>query len=492
MHPHEIIPGDGRGYMWRAHEQAMELRDRGALFYVSHSGGKDSQAQLIEIRRWVPDDQIVLVHCDIYGFEHHGCVAHIEATAPGLPLIVCRQKTGAGEPKTMFAMIDMNMARFARKGKRSNPWPDPGTRQCTSDLKRGAIRTAIRQHLMEVNGKSRRGGAQGLVVDCIGIRSAESGGRKWGLGKKNKPSAFKRRTDQECQGREWYQWYPVHDWSVPDVFAAIADAGQEPHWTYAAGLERCSCVFCIFSSREDCQKGALLRPDLFEGFVEKEREVGFSYMPLKKGRRVFLEDYSGIDVDVAKRAHATAVAKHRARLEKPSVESVRSVKVQRYDDNEWHVEVDGEHLGTLERGWAERFSTTHGYVRDRSKPLWTFTGEIEWSREGGTFHAAKRELVAALTRRTQNPPAGIDLDHLAPSDEPRDAVPDAPSRGDAKGWRVEKAGRGRWALRHDLTGAEDLQTFASEDDAVEALQRVGEHKEPDEAEHVRLFASWWA
>jgi hypothetical protein len=38
------------------------LRDRGALFVISHSAGKDSQAQTILVRSLVPAAQIVVVH----------------------------------------------------------------------------------------------------------------------------------------------------------------------------------------------------------------------------------------------------------------------------------------------------------------------------------------------------------------------------------------------------------------------------------------------
>lgn len=36
--------------------------EAGALFAVSHSGGKDSQAQMIRLRPLVPPDQLVVIH----------------------------------------------------------------------------------------------------------------------------------------------------------------------------------------------------------------------------------------------------------------------------------------------------------------------------------------------------------------------------------------------------------------------------------------------
>ena len=53
---------------------------QGALFYVSHSGGKDSQAMYAGIRRRVPHDRIVAVHADLGEIEWEGVQDHIRAT----------------------------------------------------------------------------------------------------------------------------------------------------------------------------------------------------------------------------------------------------------------------------------------------------------------------------------------------------------------------------------------------------------------------------
>ena len=50
---------------------------RGALFYVSHSGGKDSQAMYAALVSRVPRDQIVVVHADLGEIEWRGVQDHI-------------------------------------------------------------------------------------------------------------------------------------------------------------------------------------------------------------------------------------------------------------------------------------------------------------------------------------------------------------------------------------------------------------------------------
>ena len=41
------------------------LVDRGALFVVDHSGGKDSQATFLEVSRIVPKAQLLVVHAHL-------------------------------------------------------------------------------------------------------------------------------------------------------------------------------------------------------------------------------------------------------------------------------------------------------------------------------------------------------------------------------------------------------------------------------------------
>lgn len=59
------------------------LIDRGALFVVNHSGGKDSQAMFIKIRALVPKEQIHVIHAHLPGVEWEGVMEHIDDTCQG-------------------------------------------------------------------------------------------------------------------------------------------------------------------------------------------------------------------------------------------------------------------------------------------------------------------------------------------------------------------------------------------------------------------------
>jgi DNA sulfur modification protein DndC len=235
------------------------LIQRGALFVINHSGGKDSQAMYLKVRRMVPRSQIVIIHADLGEVEWAGAQEHIAATTDGEPVHVCRSR------RTLLQMIE-------ERGM----FPSPKQRQCTSDLKRGPIERTI------------RGLGAKLIVNCMGMRAEESPGRA-------KLQALKLSERNSKAGREWYDWLPIHDLRVGDVFAAIADAGQHPHPIYAAGMSRFSCCFCIMASRADLATAARLNPALYKRYVDLERSTGqVMLMPTKKHGRQTLEEATGI------------------------------------------------------------------------------------------------------------------------------------------------------------------------------------------------------
>ena len=248
-------------------QQIPELIARGALFVANHSGGKDSQAMLALLRQIVPADQLVVIHAHLPEVEWEGTWDHVRHTA--WPLATYKVEA----VKTFLQMVE-------RRGM----WPSPSTRQCTSDLKRGPIEKQIRRIL-----KARR---QTLVVNCMGMRAEESPARA-------KKAVFKHSPRNSKAGREWYDWLPIHGWSVGQVFNTIDMVGQQPHWAYAAGMTRLSCSFCIMASRADLTTAARLRPALYRRYVETERRLDHTF---QAGRT--LEETTGIAVDRPQAAEA--------------------------------------------------------------------------------------------------------------------------------------------------------------------------------------------
>lgn len=236
-------------------EKLIEL---GYLFVCNHSGGKDSQAMYIHLREIIPPEQLIIIHAHLPGVEWEETIEHINRYASH-PVHVVQSK------KTFFDMVH-------HRGM----FPSPKNRQCTSDLKRAPIEKEIRRIAKE-RGTTR-------IVNCMGLRAQESSGRA------NK-SEFKMNRKNSVAGRRWYDWLPIHKLSTKEVFQAIRDAGEKPHWVYAAGMTRKSCCFCIMASKEDLKTAAKLKPELLAQYVETERKYDQTMMmPTKKEGRRFLDE----------------------------------------------------------------------------------------------------------------------------------------------------------------------------------------------------------
>lgn len=254
-------------------DQVRQMRDAGAIFVVNHSGGKDSQAMTILLRRHIPAAQIVVVHADLVEVDWPGVAEHIADTCQGLEVVTCTAKTN------FFDMVE-----------RRQMFPTPKYRQCTSDLKRTPIGVMVRRLCRER--------ANNLVVQCTGERAEESS---------NRARAIPLRPDNELSkaGRQVLRWLPIHGLTEAEVFATIAEAGERPHWAYAAGMSRLSCCFCIMASKADLRTAAKLRPALYARYVATERRLNFTLHP----SQVPLERLTGILADptglVAKARAAT-------------------------------------------------------------------------------------------------------------------------------------------------------------------------------------------
>lgn len=229
-----------------------ELVAAGALFVANHSGGKDSQAQLIRLLERVPAAQLVVVHASLGEMEWPGAMelARDQAAEAGLPFIV------AEATKTLLEMVER---RFESRPEVPS-WPSASTRQCTSDLKRGPIQREVRRYA-KANGFK-------TIVNCLGLRAQESPGRA-------KRQTFSRMGISNSV-HTWYEWLPVHNLSTAEVFGIIEDAGQKPHYAYSLGNERLSCVFCIMASKNDLVNGAANHPALLAKYDALEKRTGYT------------------------------------------------------------------------------------------------------------------------------------------------------------------------------------------------------------------------
>ena len=234
-----------------AAEAAAALRARGAVAYVSHSGGKDSQAMYALVSRFFAPDRIVVVHADLKRAEHAGVQDQIRSTI-NHDLNVVSARGGD--------LLDRVLARH-KKRPDVPPWPSARARWCTSDLKRTPIDRFIRADI------ARRG--RTLAVNVVGLRAEESRSRK-----AKHPMTYNARLSRA--GREVWDWLPIHHLTEREVYDVIADAGQTPHPSYAEGNDRLSCQFCILATANDLTLGAQRDPALYRAYRRVERQTGYT------------------------------------------------------------------------------------------------------------------------------------------------------------------------------------------------------------------------
>lgn len=255
-----------------------ELVSSGALFVLNHSGGADSQGAFIKVAQQVPAAQMLCVHAPLGEMEWPGAMelAREQAARWGVPFLLAEHYQG-------MSLLNKVVARHeVRPG--CAPWPSDGQRWCTSDLKTGPCQREVRRYAT----------AHGftMVVNCLGLRASESASRfkalPWVLNE-----------DQTNSRRTWYDWLPVHHLFKAEIFALIAAAGEQPHYAYALGNERLSCLFCIYGSENDLRNAALHQPQVYAKYVALEESTGYTMHMSRKS----LPELTGLSVKQAQRLH---------------------------------------------------------------------------------------------------------------------------------------------------------------------------------------------
>lgn len=234
-----------------SHNDAMTAINNGALVFISHSGGKDSQAMYAHLKAIVPEDQIVVVHANLGQVEWPGVIDHIQDNIDEHELNVVRNS---------YDFIELVERKFISRPDVPS-WPSPQYRPCTAALKRGPIQKFVIAEM------KRRGSL--LAINAMGLRAEESSARA-------KRPIWKLNKTLSRAGRTVHDWLPIHHWSTAEVFAGITAAGQKRFHAYDKGNKRLSCMFCIMGCDGDLRNAAKHNPELAQKYIDLEHKTGYT------------------------------------------------------------------------------------------------------------------------------------------------------------------------------------------------------------------------
>lgn len=202
---------------------------------VSFSGGKDSQACLIQAANKYGANKIEAVFCDT-GWEHPDTYTHIHDVCESMGV------------KLVTLKPELDFVSVCKKNKR---FPEPIRRFCTVELK---IKPMIDYILS-------------LHESCIiieGIRALESHKRAsmqaecmyfklyYTPNEKGKYATYRKRDVlQWCTTYDASVIRPIFTWTAQRVIDCILDAGQNPNPLYSRGFSRVGCFPCVMSNLQN-------------------------------------------------------------------------------------------------------------------------------------------------------------------------------------------------------------------------------------------------
>ena len=225
---------------------------------VSFSGGKDSQACLIQACKEFGAENIEAVFCDT-GWEHHLTYEHVKNVTDslGVRLVTLKSKIGG----------------FEDLCKRMKWFPDTTHRMCTVQLKIEPQIDYVLQH------------DEDLVI-IQGIRAAESAARSKMPCSANYFQEYldddnKKRLYRKSDVREWCKNHtatverPMIGMSAQEIIDYILENGLQPNPLYKQGAIRVGCYPCIYSRLSEIKN---MRHDLayVMRVVKLEEEVNRS------------------------------------------------------------------------------------------------------------------------------------------------------------------------------------------------------------------------
>ena len=252
---------------------------RGSPVALGVSGGKDSCAMGFAVDEYLDSighsGERILIHSDLGKVEWKDSLPTCErlSDALGYPLMVVQRKAG-GMMERWQGRWAANVARYENLEcvKLILPWSTPSMRFCTSELKTAVICSNLKKKF----GSRSKNAEDGVtIINGIGIRGEESKKRaEKPISRRN--NLLKRKTDHT----EGFDWNPIRDWMLPDVWAICERRGFRMHEAYKVfKSSRVSCSFCMLATLSDHEAAGRdeHNHDVYREMVDLEIVSTFSF-----------------------------------------------------------------------------------------------------------------------------------------------------------------------------------------------------------------------
>lgn len=246
---------------------------------VGFSGGIDSQACAIFVRRRFPAEEVILLNATAGGNENPLTTAWLTWYAREVfPVTVVdpivadwfeRYSTpGTQHYEAAKHLTPDTPLTFELLATLKGTFPFSGMSFCTEFLKQAPQRRWMRENLGDES-----------FERYSGVRRDESEGRK------NTP--FLQHDDYfDCDLH-----CPLADWTKEMCFEYVRAAGEDVNPLYRLGMNRVGCNTCVKSGKEEIREWAARFPEEVGRVREMEQRTGLPYFRFKvKGKDAFVDD----------------------------------------------------------------------------------------------------------------------------------------------------------------------------------------------------------
>lgn len=262
---------------------------------VGFSGGIDSQATALWVRRNFPAEDVILCNADPGGNEARATVEFIDEYSETVhpvvkitPIVADLVGRSAKRTKELGLNPDDPLT-FLLLVKLKKCFPSRKKQFCTEHLKLKPIhRWCYANGARGLNPKRRKQIKGQGWVECDGVYGPTphvdgilSGGFERYAGvRRDESDARANVSDREFDDL-FMCWLnrPVASWTKEQCFQYVKDAGEKWNPLYDQGFSRVGCFPCINSSKEEIRLWAALYPAEVEKIRYWETEVGTTFFP---------------------------------------------------------------------------------------------------------------------------------------------------------------------------------------------------------------------